>query len=74
MFWKKKKTESMETKNFDPAVYKPVLRCSICNGEQVAGFKNRQTGQFEEVMCIKSEHDLETFKTKYGITEIAKEY
>ena len=34
MFGKKKMSPS-----YDPAAQKPVLRCSICTGEQVAGFR-----------------------------------
>jgi hypothetical protein len=61
-------------KDYDRATQKPIIHCSICNGEQVAGFKNLQTGKFEEVMVIKSNKDLETFKEMYGITEVGKEY
>ena len=54
---------------------KPVIKASICNGEQVAGFKDIRTGKFEEVMLIRRAEDLETFKIMYGIEEeIAKEY
>ena len=54
---------------------KPVIKASICTGEQVAGFKDIHTGKIEEVMLIKSPQDLEEFKAVYGITEeIAKEY
>ena len=53
----------------------PVIRCSICTGEQVAGFRNGQTGRFEEVMLIRSSADLEEFKQRYGISgEIEKIY
>ncbi|OKZ82792.1 MAG: aspartate dehydrogenase [Clostridium sp. 44_14] len=52
-----------------------VIRASICNGEQVAGFKDIHTGRIEEVMLIKSPTDLETFQKMYGIDEeIEKEY
>lgn len=54
---------------------KPVICASICTGEQVAGFKDLQTGKMEEIMLIKSQEDLENFKSIYGITEeIEKEY
>ena len=54
---------------------KPVIKSSICNGEQVAGFKDIRTGKMEEIMLIKNTADLETFKAMYGITEeIIKEY
>ena len=54
---------------------KPVIKASICNGEQVAGFKNMNTGKIEEVMLIKTPEDLASFKNMYGINEeITKEY
>lgn len=52
----------------------PILKCSICNGEQVAGFKDIRTGNFEEVMFIRNQKDLAGFKEMYGIEEIEKEY
>ena len=60
---------------YDKENQKPVIKASICNGEQVAGFKDIHTGKFEEVMLIKSSADLDTFKSMYGIDEnIEKEY
>ena len=60
---------------YDKENMKPVIKASICNGEQVAGFKDIHTGKIEEVMLIKSPSDLEKFKTMYGINEeITKEY
>ena len=54
---------------------RPVIKASICNGEQVAGFKDIHTGKIEEVMLIRSQADLENFKAMYGIDEaITKEY
>ena len=54
---------------------KPVIRASICTGEEVAGFKDIRTGKTEEIMLIRSSEDLEKFKEIYEITEeIAKEY
>ena len=68
----KKKTV---TKTYDKENKKPVIKASICNGEQVAGFKDIHTGKIEEEMLIKSLADLEHFKAMYGIDEeIAKEY
>ena len=62
-------------KPYDRERTKPVIRASICTGEQVAGFKNMQTGKLEEIMLIKSPKDLDDFKKIYGITEkIEKEY
>ena len=62
-------------KTYDKDNKKPVIKASICNGEQGAGFKDIHTGKIEEVMLIKSPSDLEKFKTMYGINEeIIKEY
>ncbi len=70
MFGKKKQTVI----EYDKEHLQPVLRCSICNGEQVAGFKNLQTGKFEEIMLIRNEKDMERFMKLYGIETIRKEY
>lgn len=70
MFRKK----TIEKKTYDKKNLKPVLKCSICNGEQVAGFKDIHTGRFEEVMFIRNEKDLNIFKETYDIEIIAKEY
>lgn len=61
--------------SYDRENKKPVIKSSICNGEQVAGFKDIYTGKIEEVMLIKNPADLDKFKMMYGIEEeIAKEY
>ena len=61
--------------SYDMENKKPVIKASICNGEQVAGFRDIHTGKIEEVMLIKSPADLEKFKVIYGIKEeITKEY
>lgn len=70
-FFKKK----LVMKSYDKEHKKPVIKASICNGEQVAGFKDIRTGKMEEIMLIKSPADLDRFKKMYGIEEeIAKEY
>ena len=68
----KKKTV---TKIYDKENKKPVIKASICNGEQVAGFKDIHTGKIEEVMLIRNQADLDIFKKMYEIDgEIEKEY
>lgn len=62
----RKKTEK---KTYDKGQQKPVLKCSICTGEQVAGFQDIHTGAFEDVMLIRGAADLQAFKDRYGITE-----
>lgn len=61
-------------RQFDQENYKPVLKCSICTGEQVAGFKDIHSGKFEEVMLIRNEKELDAFKQLYDVKEIVKEY
>lgn len=62
-------------KSYDKENKRPVIKASICNGEQIAGFKDIHTGKIEEVMLIRSQADLENFKAMYGIDEaITKEY
>lgn len=65
MFFKRK----IEKKTYDKTTKKPVIKASICNGEQVAGFKDLSTGAFEEVMIIKNPDDLSVFKELYSITD-----
>lgn len=73
MLFGKKKKETVKT--FDSERYTPVLRCSICTGEQVAGFRDKETGKFLDVMLIRGEEDLSEFRETYGVGEnIAKEY
>ncbi len=57
-------------KTYDKENLKPALRCSICTGEQVAGFKNIHTGSFEDIMLINCEKDLKQFMEQYGISEV----
>ena len=70
---KKKKVQKIE---FDKAGKIPVIRASICTGEQVAGFKNTKTGKFEDLMVIRSEADRRLFMEMYDVKdeEIKKEY
>lgn len=72
--FKKQKKKTGLPLSFDPKVQKPILRCSICTGEQVAGFKNLHTGKFEEVMLVKNDSDLAEFMSRCGIHEISREY
>ena len=46
----------------------PVLRCSICTGEQVVCAKDRQTGHLSELMLIRTPSDLFEFCEANGIS------
>ncbi len=62
--------------DYDRENQRPVIRASICNGEQVAGFKDIRTGKFSEVMLIRDDRDLAEFLERYGIVreDVKKEY
>lgn len=70
----KKKKSTIPSISYNSETHTPILKCSICTGEQVAGFKDKATGHFTEVMLVRSERDLETFKRTYDIQNVAKEY
>ncbi|MDY2938021.1 MAG: aspartate dehydrogenase [Fusicatenibacter sp.] len=68
---KKKKTEA-----YNPLLQKPMIRSSICTGEKVAGFKNLETGKFEEIMVIRDEKEYRSFLETYQIEreDVTTEY
>lgn len=68
---KKMSTPAIEC---DPKKQRAVLKCSICNGEQVAGFKDMETGNFTEVCLIRNGIELDEFMERYGLSTITKEY
>lgn len=68
------KQGKMQAVTFDPKQQKAVMRCSICTGEQVVGFQDIHTGKFEEVMLIRGEADLQSFKRQYGVEDVTKIY
>ena len=59
---------------YDENMHEAVIRCSICTGEQVAGFRSREDGSFVGVMVIQSEKDLENFKRLYRVDDVKKIY
>ncbi|MDO5409335.1 MAG: aspartate dehydrogenase [Lachnospiraceae bacterium] len=71
LFFKKQKKIS-----YDKTGKKPVIRASICTGEQVAGFKEIKTGKFEELMVLRNAEDRKKFLELYDVKEdeITKEY
>ena len=62
MFGRKKNANGYDCERLEP-----VIRCSICTGEQVAGFRERQSGAFREIMLIRNEQDLAAFCREYGV-------
>lgn len=66
MFGRRKKAVMIP---YDKSGKVPVIRCSICTGEQAAGFKDPVSGKFEELMLIRDDKDLSEFLRLYQVKE-----
>ncbi len=66
MFGRRKK---VTVSTYDKSGKVPVIRCSICTGEQVAGFKDMVSGKFEELMLLRDDKDLSEFLQRYQVEE-----
>ena len=66
LFGKRKQEPAVQ---YDKAGKVPVIRSSICTGEQVAGFKDLATGKFQELMLIRDQRDLQDFLRRYQVEE-----
>ena len=62
--FQKKKTPRIP---YDPASQEPAVRSSICTGEMVVGFLDRETGKFREYELARSQSDVERFCERVGI-------
>ena len=49
---------------------KPLIKNSIGTGKKVAGFQDASSGNFEEVMQIRNDWDMELFMEKYDISVV----
>lgn len=61
--------EKKQKETYNKEEKKPVIRISICTGEQVAGFKDLKTGKFQDIMLITNKKDEKEFRKRYGIQE-----
>lgn len=61
--------EKKQKETYNKEEKKPVIRISICTGEQVAGFKDLMTGKFQDIMLITNKKDEKEFRKRYGIQE-----
>ncbi|MBR4342278.1 MAG: aspartate dehydrogenase [Lachnospiraceae bacterium] len=59
---------------FDPDKQYAIIHSSICTGEKIAGFKNKEDGHFTEVMLIRSYEDEVKFKEMYNLETVKTEY
>ena len=60
----KKKTEYPKI----PEGCEPVLRCSICTGEQTLCARDKETGKLHELMLIRDPAELEGFCSANGLS------
>lgn len=60
--------------SFDPEKQEAVIRCSICTGEKVAGFRDKAGGRFTEVMLIRTPEDERAFKAAYHLDTVKTIY
>ena len=67
MFGRKKQEEKRVS--FDRGKQYPAMRCSICTGEQVACMRERETGKLRELMLIRSDEDLRSFRRMTGLRD-----
>jgi hypothetical protein len=65
VFWQRKKQRLR--KDYDRTHKRPVIRKSICTGEETACFQNRETGKLEEIMLLRDKADFEEFLQTYGL-------
>ena len=72
LFDKKKR----EYPKFPEGDYEPVLRCSICNGEQILCARDRVSGELHELILVRSPGDIDEFCKANSILpeSIKKEY
>ena len=72
MFFRKKPKQL----SYDREHLRPVIRASICTGEQSVGFRDVRTGKFTEYAYLRSDADLVEFLETYGISrdEVTTEY
>jgi len=63
-----------EVREYDRENLEPVVRCSICTGEMVAGFRELRSGTFHEERLVRNDAELKQFMADYGLTDIKKIY
>ena len=64
MFGRRKKSDAPP---YDKEGKIPVIRSSICTGEQIAGFKDPVSGKFDDLMLIRDSNDLAAFLSQYQV-------
>lgn len=63
----KRNNSSEETTPYDPNTQIPIIKSSVCTGEKIACFQNKETHKLTEIMLIANDQDLANFCHKYQI-------
>lgn len=61
MFFKKQKRPASRS---DDDVY---MESSICTGETLIGFRNKNTGKLENAVVVRSQSDIDDFYAEHGL-------
>ena len=64
MFGRAKKKDELK---FDPVREEPCIKKSICTGETVLGFREKETNRFRDIRKATSEDDVALFCVETGI-------
>jgi len=66
MFFRRK----FDCVSYDAQTEEPAVRRSICTGEMSAGFVDKRSGRFREVMSLSNQQELEAFKKAAGVSAV----
>lgn len=69
MFFRRRNKKSQEKIPYDPSAERPVIKASICTGEQVAGFETLSGSHFRAHGLITNEEERRDFCRRCGIKE-----
>ena len=64
LFFGKKKPEPI---SYNPEEREPAIRRSICTGEMTAGFIDRSTGKFQDLMLLENQKAVTEFAERTGV-------
>ncbi len=56
--------------SYDPERQEPLIRKSICTGEMTAGFVDKDTGIFHDLMRLADEEDVRRFCSDLGVEHV----
>lgn len=70
----REKTKTDSPPEYDREKEEPCVRCSICNGEMVAGFRDLESGHFREYRMLRGNQEMDEFAKMCGVRQVRKIY